>query len=264
MGAKVMKDRKEQLLPELYQFLANIEGEPYVRHYLCWSITPVNPFEESEQNHLANILYIFNKKMYERYLEEKDYDSILVHLDKQTKMGWFIKNYKKIYRDVGDEKYYKILRQILIYVDNHDHVRKHYSKLISRGNDHLQMMSKKERNQFDKLPKKLTIFRGTSSNKFVTPSNIKKLFGNSWSLDREIPIWFSIKHSPKIRGSKYIILLTYKLKKSEVISYFTQRGENEIFLDYTNIDLKRISYEYIPEDYKLKVKFNKKESTPFE
>jgi hypothetical protein len=258
MRVKVIKFKREELLPELFKFLVKNGDENYIRHFLFWTYFPVDPLRKCENNTMVNNQYKSTMKMYETYLKEKDYSGIFVLLDKETRMGWFIKNYKKIYKDVGEEIYFKLLRENLVYVDNHDTVRKHYSKLICLGKDHLLMMSKKERKQFDKLPENLTIYRGTSSDKEVTPSNIRKLLGNSWSLDKEISIWFTVNHSPKFRGSKYLILLTYKLKKSEVISYFTDRNENEIFLDYTKIDLDRITYEYIPKDYKVKVKINKK------
>lgn len=242
---RIIKLKKEQLLPELYRFLETHGKDTYVRHILSWSHFPVNLFKKSENNTIVNQGYLEKKKMYDEYMNKKKYESILVLLDKQTRMWWFIQYYKKIYKDLGEEKYYKMLGENLTYVDNHDQVRKYYSKMISIGSNPHLMMSKKERKQFEKLPNTFTIYRGTSSNKKPSSSNIKKLLGNSWTNDKKISEWFSKNHSPKYRGSKYIIILSYNVKKSEVISYFTDRKESEVFLDYTKIDLSLVNWEIL-------------------
>jgi hypothetical protein len=178
-------------------------------------------------------------------MEEKDYDSLMIWLDKQTRMWWFIHNYKKVYKDLGEEKYFKMFRENLTYVDNHDNVRKYYSKMISIGSNPQLMMSKKEKKQFENLPETFIIYRGTSSNTKPSSSIIKKLLGNSWTNDKKISEWFSKNHSPKFRGSKYIVILNYKVKKSEIISYFTERKEKEIFLDYTKIDPTKVKWDIL-------------------
>jgi len=246
MTDKVIKLKKENLLPELFPFIINIDGKNYVRHILQWSYFPVDPFKKTEYNNLVNMGYMENKKRYDKYMKEKDYDSIMVLLDKQTRMWWFIQNYKRVYKDLGEEKYYKMLSDNLTYVDNHDMVRKYYSKMISLGSNPHLMMSKKEQKQFDRLPETFTIYRGTSSNTKPSSSNIKKLLGNSWTNDKKISEWFSKNHSPKFRGSKYIIILNYQVKKSEIISNFTERGEKEIFMDYTKMDPTKVKWDIIP------------------
>ena len=237
---------EEELHPDLFGSLIKKGEDTYVRHFLIWSHFPVNPYGKSGRNSLVNWEYSTKKVEYNGYLKNKNYDDILVLLDKQTQMGWFIKNYKRINKDIGDEKYYKMFREILTYVDNHDEVRKHYSKLLTYGKDHLQMMSKKERKQFNKLPDTFTIYRGTSSDKLPTSSNVKKLLGNSWTNDKKTSKWFSQTHSPKFRGSKYNIILNYQVKKSEIISWFSERGEKEVFMDFTKIDVSKVKWEIIP------------------
>ena len=245
MNDKVIKFKKEDLLPVLYPFLVRNGEETYVRHILSWSNYPVYPFEKSENNTHVNDEYRGKKEEYDEYMDQKDYESVMVLLNKQTRIWWFIQNYKKVYKDLGEEKYYEILSENLTYVDNHDQVRKYYSKMISLGSNPHLMMSKKERKQFEKLPETFTIYRGTSSNTKPNSTNIKKLLGNSWTNDKKISEWFSQNHSPKYRGSKYIILLNYQVKKSEIISYFTERNEKEIFLDYTKIDISMVKWEII-------------------
>ena len=97
----------------------------------------------------------------------------------------------------------------------------------------------------DKLPDTFTIYRGTSSDKLPTTSNVKKLLGNSWTNDKKKSKWFSQNHSPKFRGSKYIIILNYLVKKSEIMSWFFERGEKEVFMDYTKMDVSKVKWEII-------------------
>ena len=243
MSHKVIKLKKENLLSELYPFLINSESEYYVRHILKWSYFPVNPLKKTENNNLVNMGYLENKKMYDKYMEEKDYDGIMVLLDKQTRMWWFIQNYKRVYRDLGDEKFYKLFRSNLVYVDSHYSYKKYYSKIISLGRDPKLMMSKKEQKQLDKLPETFTIYRGVSSDKIPSSSNVKKLLGNSWTNDKKISDWFSRNHSPKFTGCKYYIILSYQISKDEIISYFTDRKEKEIFIDYSKIDTSKVKWE---------------------
>lgn len=256
MKIKTITIPEEFLLPVLFLHLCEIGGETHVRHFLVSSYYPVDPFSLSQSNSIVNQTFLSKKKIYDNYLKKKKYNDIFHLLDKHNRMEWFIDKYKLLYKDLGEKKYYKLLRENLVFVDNHDPYRKHYSKLIQIGKDPTLMMSSQEKKQFNKLPEQLKIFRGTSSDKKITKRNVRSLLGNSWSIDREISIWFSLKHSPKFRGSKYIILLTYTLPKSEVVSYFTDRNENEIFLDYTTIELDRITIEEIPKNYRLTVDFN--------
>ncbi len=244
----------ERLNPELLPY---VDEKGYLKHLFCCFPFPVSPNQESSFNSICNENYNVNKKYYEQYLRDKDYDNLFLFIDRDFKLKWFIDHFEEIYRNVGDKKYYELLNYVLVEVDNHDPTREHYSKLISYGKNHLFMMTEDERKLYDELPEKFFIYRGTSSDKKITKENVKGLLGNSWSIDREISIWFSLKHSPKYRGSNHFILLTYEVNKSEIISYFTTRGEKEIFLDYTKINLSKLKFQLIPKNYKLKVSFDK-------
>jgi hypothetical protein len=86
---------------------------------------------------------------------------------------------------------------------------------------------------------------------------------NSWSLDREISVWFSFNYSDFPGESIHYIILCYEVYKSEVVSFFLGRGglgeykvkEREVFLDYTIIDLERVSFEEIDYDEKYEYSF---------
>jgi hypothetical protein len=245
MTDKVIKFKKEFLHPDLLKSVGISGGMFYVRHLIIWSSFPVTPYEKSVNNSIVNLHYLGIKDRYEKNMKEKDYSGVMVILDKQIRMGWFIKHYKKLYKDLGEEKYFKLLRENLTYVDIHDRVRKHYNKIISIGSNPSLMMSKKEMRQFEKLPNTFVIYRGTSSDKKPSQSNVKNLLGNSWTNDKKISEWFSHNHSPKSGHSKYLIILEYQVKKSEIISYFTERNEKEIFMDYTKMDSSKVTWSFL-------------------
>jgi hypothetical protein len=244
---------EEDLIPELRNMVVYIKKQPHIHHFLVVSIHPVHLSGKSVNNTMVNKTYLRKMELYLEYLREKDYQKILLLLDKHTQIKWFLDHYDKIYVDIGEKNYFQLLRDTLVYVDQHYPFRDYYPDLIHRGNDPRQMMNPGEMKKFNKLPDEFVVYRGINSTKKVSRKNLGEFMGNSWSLDREISIWFGKVYSQKFRDSKYTILLKYEVRKQEVISYFTDRREEEIFLDHENIDIDRISVEYIPEDYKVKV-----------
>lgn len=251
-----MKD--EFLLDELKHYIYYIEGRPYVQHFLVGECYEVNINGKSKNNYLTNNQYLGKNELYEEYYYNGEFEEVLTLLDKHKRMGWFIQNHEEIYENsINEDLYYQLLRENLVYVDNHGSYRKEYPNLINIGSNPHLMMFEDERKKFDKLPNEFVVYRGVSSNKKITKRNVQDLLGNSWSLDREISIWFSINHSSRHLKSKYLFLLTYQVSKTEVLSYFTDRNEEEIFLDHTRIDINKISFEEIPKNYQLKVSFDK-------
>jgi hypothetical protein len=252
---EIITYEEEFLHPDLTDYLCFVNNNYYVKHFLISYKHPVY-LDKSVSNSQVNETYLHKRKLYQEYLINKEYKNILVLLDKDKQMDWFIDNYIDIYEDLGETEYYGLLRDTLVYVDEHYLYREFYSELINIGNDPRFMMSENEMRMFNELPDEFVVYRGINSNKKINKINIKELLGNSWSLEREVSIWFGKVYSNKFRKSKYTILLKYELNKREIISYFTDRKEEEIFLDYEIIDIDRLSVEYIPNDYEVKVNFN--------
>ena len=230
----------EKLDNDLLKHLVIIDGEIYVRHFLCSSFLPVEPLNESSNNFFVNQTYHTNIRLYKECLKNEDYDGLFLHIEKQYRLVWFIKNYKRIYLNVGEKKYYNLLRGVLDIVDIHYNTKKHYTKLLNFGNDPHLLMSSYERNYFDKLPNEFIIYRGVSSKKKLSKKDIVKFIGNSWTIDKKISIWFSGFQSKHYQEG-YYYLLEYNINKEIVLSYFSQRKEKEIFIDYTKIDITKIS-----------------------
>jgi hypothetical protein len=186
----------------------------------------------------------------------EDYESILVQLDKHNRLEWFIKHYENIYENRDESTYYRLLRETLVLVDHHQPYLDNYQDMINIGNDPRLMMNEEERSMFERLPDPITVYRGVSANQDVTGEDIIRLIGNSWSLEREISVWFSVNHSKRFNKHKFPVILTYIVPKSEVISYFKDRNEEEIVLDHTNIDIEKILVEILPQNHKPKFRLN--------
>jgi len=237
---------KEFLIEELHKSIVEIDNNLYINHFLCQNyFFDIDPFGETTNNAFINLQYKTKLTLYKKYIKEKDYDSILNILDKQKKMEWFIKNHKKIYINIGNTKYFKMFSWILTYVDHHYPFRKKYSKIIELGRNPRLMMSKKEKEHFNKLPKKIQIYRGVCVDKnfkHLEEHQRELLIGNSWTLDYEKASWFSKNHAPKFYQATKLkkIILTYEVDKKDVIAYFKDRNEEEIFVDYEKIKLSEV------------------------
>ena len=237
-----MKDKKvvytEKLHPDLVPYLENMgEEEFYLKHELVWRLLLDNPFEESEYNHWVNQWYGKVKQKYQEYLQSKDWESVFGLISTPKRTQWIIENYHQIYQDIGDDKYYSLLGNVLVGVELHYYTKKFYSKLLYIGSDPLKMMDENERKLYDELPEQFTIFRGVDSQSKITLKNFRKFVGNSWTIDKEKSLWFST------RGLKYSVVLSTEIFKNQVLSYFTKRKEEEVFVDYEKLDYSKIKIE---------------------
>ena len=79
------------------------------------------------------------------------------------------------------------------------------------------------RDAFDKLPKTLTIYRGTTEAEGY-------LYGVCWTLDREKAIWFATKHMRFRNFDSPPVLLTATVRRRDVCGYMTDREEQEILI----------------------------------
>ena len=90
--------------------------------------------------------------------------------------------------------------------------------------DKATLMSKEDKEYYDKLPEIITIYRGTQSKK-------AKRLGMSWSLDKEKAVWFANRW--KTLGGK-----VYKatIHKQYVYAYFNNRQEQEIVVNLNGLE----------------------------
>jgi hypothetical protein len=234
--------QEEFLLPELLPHLVKFKGEILVRHFLCQSPFPVSPTKKTVFNSMANSTYRIHHEPYNKYLQDKDYERVFLFIEKAHKLQWFIDHYEMMYNHLGDKKYYRLLRDTLVEVNYHYYTKKHYHKLLAIGNDPLNMMNEYERKVYNKFPDRFEIYRGVCSNEPITPKNIEYFIGNSWTLDKKKSVWFAKNFYPYERNP-YYVNFTYEASKPEVLSYFSNRKEKEIFVDYSILDYDRIIIE---------------------
>lgn len=232
---------KEKLNPDLIPYIDQGTSDfCFIKHLLCWSHYSDSPDEESEWNTIMNLTYQKNQKRYNEYLESKDYKGILFVISQPLRMGWFYSHYKTIYKEIGEDEYYLILRGLLTDIEYHYFSKTVYSELFNIGKDPLKMMGEGERKLYDKLPERITIYRGINDKERITRNNFQKYVGNSWTLDKQKSIWFSNRLE-----QKYRVVLSTEISKSQVLSYFIIREEEEILVDYEKLDYSKIHIEEV-------------------
>lgn len=97
------------------------------------------------------------------------------------------------------------------------------------------VMDAEERAAFAELPEDLTVYRG-----FQTEGGEESW---SWSLDREMAVWFARRFASSTTTAR---LATMKVRKADVLAYFTGRKESEIVLHATYTDFTEASVELLP------------------
>lgn len=80
------------------------------------------------------------------------------------------------------------------------------------------LMNKKEQKKFDKLPERVTIYRGVN--------NADCKYGFSWTIDKRIAYWFANRYEDK---QSYVYECT--VDKKDILCYLDIRNEKEVIID---------------------------------
>ena len=72
--------------------------------------------------------------------------------------------------------------------------------------------------------------------------NEHDFLGCSWTLNFEKAKWFSERRG--FDRESYPLVFCLKIRKEDVLSYFSQREEEEIVIDHTKFDHERIELIY--------------------
>lgn len=231
----------EKLNPDLLNYISNVGEKLVVQHYLCWSSIAPDLDNLSPNNTLLNNIYRSKSENYLKYITQKDYENAIWIIEKPARLLWFDENYIKIYNDIGEKRYYRLLAQVLIGVEFHYYSKNLYNKLISAGNNPHLMMNKKEKNYFDSLPETITIYRGINSETEFNSDKVKDYLGFSWTLDKTKAEWFAKRWSSR----KYRILLTTSISKSQATSCLLDKNEKEIWIDFKELNFELISVDIL-------------------
>lgn len=83
------------------------------------------------------------------------------------------------------------------------------------------LMTEKEIEQYEKLPNRITIYRGSE--------NINYEDAFSWTLSKERAHWFATCYN---KNGK---IIEKEVDKKSIIAYFEYEGENEVIIDYKTL-----------------------------
>ena len=152
---------------------------------------------------------------------KEEIDDILIMCDSSERFPMFLKISKRL----RGELYWYTLRQCYDLSDNLLKYRKEVKESFrSEEPERNKLMSKREINYLNRLPDELIIYRGMTVEEFKSGD-----FGVSWTLKKKVGEFFVKKYSRNI-DTDHLTKMVHeiKIKKSDVISYFGQRGEYEI------------------------------------
>lgn len=121
-----------------------------------------------------------------------------------------------------DAEYWDLLGDVWIDSENIYENYADWSEALGseRANSHL-MMSKEERAALEELPDRIRIWRGGIE-------DLNEL-GLSWTTDKSRAVWFADRFANVGVRGEAVVTEAY-VHKSNVVAYFTRRGENEIVI----------------------------------
>lgn len=156
--------------------------------------------------------------------------------------GINVDSYNRIYVfallvfDINPEIYWTCLRMAYQHSDNLFHYRPIPKFLFKYPiGDPKTMMDEKESLQFDKLPDRLTIFRGMS-----LEENKSKDYGLSWALNQETANYFANKYLRNFNKTGDGIVVSKEVSKSDCLGLLYGREEQEIIFRSTTQDNQSI------------------------
>lgn len=94
------------------------------------------------------------------------------------------------------------------------------------------LMDEDEYKFYKELPEEITVYRGTGK-------GARHLLGLSWTLDYNKAKWFAT------RWNKKGVIYKGKIRKKDVLAYFSRRSESEVVIDVGKlIDVEEVPYEF--------------------
>jgi hypothetical protein len=169
---------------------------------------------------------VVNRTNYINELENENKWREISHLfGSGHKFKWLVKNKDKI---KDDKVYYQILRETYITTEfplSECSKSELLSLFKDERKDYLSIMNKDEKMYLDNLDDEVNVYRGINTHYYDENEN-----GVSWTLNKEKGIWF---------GKRFVedeqILLSGKVKKSDIVCYFNTRQEDEVIIDFDDV-----------------------------
>ena len=214
MDIEELMHRKEELDPELKAYLRKTEFFECIQHPLVYNVPHFK-----EMNSLCNEQLKARKKVLERHLQEKDWESYVFTHERPYR----IEMLALIVDLMSDQDFGKLFPLVLMDSENHWQLHKVIKKLLARKGDWKQyLMTDEEKKVFESLPSLVTLYRGCKI------FNIK---GFSWTINIEKAKWYS-RRCTSAGG----LVMKGVCNKSDLLAYWNRRGEDEIFVDPYYVD----------------------------
>lgn len=220
-----------------------IENTDFVQHpFLKFNyIKEMEPIKENivdQETDFEPIGYV--KKLYIRNANnlKKIYDKYSGYIDNVTNYTdfiWLIENkqqapyfLQQTKRYVNKKDFSEFLGKMWTLIESPSHApnvtNKQFVNYFKQA-DKEYVMDQEELKIYNSLPNEITIYRGVEDNK---KNGVKAL---SWTLNKDKAKWFATRYEDK--G----IMFTAKIKKEDVLAYFNSRKEEEVVIDYNNLEL---------------------------
>jgi hypothetical protein len=206
-------NKKEELHPVLAAFVEQFSmGGQMLRHPLVFSV----PYYE-QMNAYLNQQYRQKLKAIQEAREQREFFRY-VHLhEKPYRLYGFL----QIEEELSDQQYWSILGDVWTNIENISEDIQHWRRLWrSKRPNRSVAMDEDEREIFDTLPERLTIYRGSANRRGVRSM--------SWSRQPERAHWFG-RRSAGFVHADYYYLATCEVRKEDVLAYFSREDEIVLF-----------------------------------
>lgn len=220
---KLMR-KKEPLRSDLWAYLKHGDGtsDCLVLQHPLLHVVGVRMEGAAWINHLVQTAEEATEKA---LAEERWLDYVLLH-----EPPYRVTVFAKLAKTLPHALYWRSLGELYIYTENIWQRRRQLARLFTSDRPHRkQLMSAYERRYLANLTNRLTIFRGSQS---------KRVQGWSWTLDEKKALWFAKRLESLGLGIPRVA--TGRVKKSDVIAYFSRRKEKEIVIDPSKVKIVQI------------------------
>lgn len=200
--------KPDQLDSRLQEYYYVENGIPMIKHPLCFSI-----FHTEHMNHRMNQYLKYKLEAVQEALDRKEYETFIFLHERPYRLEAFL----EIERNLSDEEYWKILGDIWTDSENIWQNKIIWGALLTSSRPKRKyFMNDEERAEFEKLPEKLTIYRGYQPRKNKT--------GYSYTTSKDKANWFAHRFHKDGQVDTKVV------NKDRVFAYLTRRSESEILI----------------------------------
>ncbi len=195
-------------------FEDNVSFVPLLNDYFNGKIS----CEDAENTLFSNLIKALKSTGY------SDWSKIASFLGREN----LFKVFNHLIDDLSDKDYWVVLGQCYIMSSfSHSSYEIINSFFQSNRADKFHIMTEEERLEFDSLPNEIEIYRGCSEHEIKSGH-----FRFSWTTKKSVAQFFA-KRNKGIQGVKNSVI-SKRVRKEDVLAYFTRRDEFEIIYFQNN------------------------------